>query len=125
MLSQNRAVSAPSSTIRCQPWVLPALGARDARSTRCSISSVGNGIGPEGPGHPPAADDGVELGQERAPSFTRSSAIVQPYTTSVPPASGTQSNSATSPPATDSGLACSWSRNPFWPFDVHTNVISS
>src|SRR5215207_5934569 len=43
VMSQNRAVSAPSSTTRCQPCVLPALGAREPSSTISSSSSRGTG----------------------------------------------------------------------------------
>ena len=107
VMSQNSAVSSPSSTTRCQPWVLPALGARDARSTRSSITP-GRRRRVERPRHPPIADDVGELGHDRlsqrSPSLTRSSAMVQPYTTITPPlATGTCANIST----TIAGRACS------------------
>ena len=46
VMSQKRAVSAPSSTMRCHPWVLPALGARDGLEfcrelpARCGVVAV-------------------------------------------------------------------------------------
>ena len=84
VMSQKRAVSAPSSTTRCQPCVLPALGAREARSTSSSSSPAVDRAGVERPRHPPPTHDVGELGHVvgvvyvRAPSLTRSSAIVQP-----------------------------------------------
>src|SRR5262245_5932930 len=42
-MSQKRDVWAPSSTTRCQPCVLPALGAREPRSTSSSSRAGGTG----------------------------------------------------------------------------------
>lgn len=88
----------------------------------------------EATGHAPSGDHRrhtgrilrMASGQVRRPNLARSSAIVQPWTISTPPAaSDTPTNNERMSAGILSGLADSWSRNPERPFLATMNVFSS
>ena len=87
---QKRSVCSPSSTTRCQPCVLPALGDRAGEIDEMIEEGRRRPASGRTTAHPPPADDVVQLSHGRgslgrAPSLSRSSAIVQPWTMSDPP----------------------------------------
>ena len=88
LVSRERDVPESRRFVAGQHDEVPTLGLAGARRPRCEIDEVveqleRDWIAAERPGHPPPADDWQRaaptvLAQVRAPSLTRSSAIVQP-----------------------------------------------
>ena len=122
VMSQNRAVSAPSRTTTCQPWALPALGpATRGRRGRRPRPRPGARAGTPGScagrGRRRVGASASRRGGRAAPSLTRSSAIVQPYTTNAPPSLGTRWNSATGPRRAPRAWL-SWSMKPLLTVDL-------
>ena len=83
LVGRERDVPEPRRLVARQHDEVPALGLAGAGCARGEVDElveqlVRDRIGPERPRHPPPADDVGEVAQVRAPSLTRSSAIVQP-----------------------------------------------
>ena len=112
----------------CQPWVFPALGARDASETSSSMTAGSSSARTKSLVilRERTTSEKSTSGQDRLPSLTRLSAIVQPCTMSTPDFFGfTVANSEVMSDAIFSGFDDSWSMNPLWPFSFTTKLCSS
>ena len=121
----------PSEFITGEQQEVHTLAEPGGGSTARQIEEVDevalrNGAREEVAGHPPATDEGLERCAQRAPIFTRSSAMTQPCTMSEPAFFwSTLANIAATSALVFSGFSDSWSRNPLWPCDFTTNDCSS